>query len=257
MGSSHDQTFLGLEDDLLSWPSPQLLNELGNGFRSATYSDAFTSADAFTSTDTKLPDYSNNFPKIFIGEGSSTEAELQLRNLPEFPSLPSPSSHDAVTAHHSRGLPAGVIPGPHSRTEHEQPQEPLQTRGYPMHSYESPLNTEDPDYKKNPEAMRNNWMADYRRFVDDHKVLKIFSKHAKSKVATVNTINASVARRTNPAKFKCTIRGCSADFTRKHNLESEFDSLFIFFYFLSAHLRHDACHFLCFPRSLEVALRRD
>ncbi len=145
-----------------------------------------------TSDDTKLSDvkYFDNFP-IIIGEGSSSE----LRNLPEFAEHSSPFSHDTVTAPLSRRLPAGVIPGLHSRSENEQPQE-----------------------KKNSEAMRNTWMAAYSRFVDDNKVLKIFSKHAKA-----STIAA------NPAKFKCCIQGCNADFTRKHNLESEFDSFYLFF----------------------------
>src|SRR5260221_14571436 len=98
-----------------------------------------------TSDDTKLSDvkYFDNFP-VIIGEGSSSE----LRNLPEFAEHPSPFSHDTVTALLSRCLPAGVTPGPHSRSENEQPQElllplsgPFQTRGYP--SFESPLNTED------------------------------------------------------------------------------------------------------------------
>jgi len=211
----------------LSWAHS--FNDPGSGFRSASYSDGFTQ-DPLISANTQLPgpSYFDDFP--IIGEGSSGSV---VGNPPEFPSL---FTH-AETAHLSRGLPAGVIPGPHSRSEHEEPLSPptgqFQTRGYPMHSYESPLSTvtEDMDYKKNPELMRSNWMADYGRFVDSSKVFKIFSKHAKEKVATINTIKASAARRTNPAKFKCQIRGCNADFTRKHNLESEFDGLYILFLF--------------------------
>jgi len=100
------------------------------------------------------------------------------------------------------------------------------------HGLESPLNTEDTDYKKNTEAMRNTWMADYSRFIDGHKVSKIFSKHAKAKIPAWQTNPTIAASRMHPARFKCSIQGCNADFTRKHNLESEFDS----FLFYSTHL---------------------
>ena len=264
-----------LGEDLVSWSdphSPQLFspemqfNEPSTGFHPTSYSDGYPQ-DPMTSPDTQLSDSNyfdnlpstsgiHNFPAINIDEGSTSNAE-QLRVVGNLAEFPSPFIHDAGT----RGLPAGAIPG--SLAEHEQPQEQLPLtgpypRGYPMHSYESTSNSEDPDYKKNPEAMRNSWMANYSQFVDGSKVYKIFSKHAKEKVATINTIKASVARRRNPAKFKCSIQGCGADFTRKHNLESEFDNYKVF---LSAHyLRRDTCHSLASLvsfRSLEVALRCD
>ncbi|KAF9533731.1 hypothetical protein CPB83DRAFT_831586 [Crepidotus variabilis] len=76
----------------------------------------------------------------------------------------------------------------------------------------------------NPELMRKEWMSHYGKFMDQSKLLKIFSKRAKSKVATLNGLKASTARRTNPARFKCEIEGCNADFTRKHNLENHMKS---------------------------------
>jgi hypothetical protein len=95
----------------------------------------------------------------------------------------------------------------------------------------------DSDFKRNPEAMRKQFMSHYRKFFDENKVLKIFSKRAKNKVATLNGLRASSARRKNPARFRCEIDGCNADFTRKHNLESTF---YLIWPYLGAGQPHEA-----------------
>ena len=88
---------------------------------------------------------------------------------------------------------------------------------------------------KSSKAMRNRLINDWSRIVDNNGILKLFSKRAKEKVATINTLRASAARRKTDPKFWCDITGCRAGFTRKHNLDSE--------YFVALSAQRDAYHF--------------
>ena len=90
------------------------------------------------------------------------------------------------------------------------------TRADP-YSYESPLSVKNPDFKKNPKGMRDFWMKGLGRFLDNNKTLQFFGKHLKGKGTTERREAREI-----PAKFKCPIAGCGDDFTKKHNLESEY-----------------------------------
>lgn len=209
-------SFQHLDGSLIPWHGPQPPQSLF--LTEPQYADpyCFDTTLSFAPLE-DLPSTSNflSCHGITSSEPSSNEAE-QLRPFPLFPNhdaahlLPGGGGGDAVLAQHEQQY-QEQLTGP-------------QARGYPMHSSDSPVSAKAPDFKKNPEAMRTSWMADYGRFIDGTKVLKVFSKQAKDKVATLNTLKASAARRKGPAKFKCSIAGCGADFTRKHNLENHLKS---------------------------------
>lgn len=84
----------------------------------------------------------------------------------------------------------------------------------------------NPDHKEDAKTMRIRVMNHYRQYMEEHKVLKMFGKRAKNKVASLSTLNASDGRRRQLAKYDCLIKGCESHFTRKANLESEFISYF-------------------------------
>ena len=231
-------------------------NDPGNTFHAAPYAHGFSGNTVDSQQLSNQNNYLDippasdflNFTGITIdGGGPSLSSSTKAEHLPVVGSMSdlpfSPSSsfrHNTGTSNHLSRVAStdAVLPGLHSRTEHgpqyqhHQRMLPLtgpdpspQARGYPMHSFESPsfigTSGKEQDFKKNPQAMRNFWIADYSHFLDKTKVLKVFSKNAKEKVATINTLKASAARRKGPAKFKCPIEACGADFTRKHNLESQ------------------------------------
>lgn len=168
--------------------------------------------------DSQPPD---NIPSTFdsldlnaITAGDRNVEEQADGNLSEYPFLTSPFEGTAP-----QDVVGGAVLSPDSPED-----QPSQTRVFPMplpYSFDSHSSGKNRDFKKNSKAMREFWMKDLGRFVDNNKILKVFSKHAKEKVATANTLRASALRRKGPARFRCTIMGCSADFTRKHNLESE------------------------------------
>jgi len=73
------------------------------------------------------------------------------------------------------------------------------------------------DWQRDPRAMRECLMLQ----ANGKPLTETFRKSAKDVVATPNTRKASSARRKHAARFKCPIDGCNGDFTRKHNLDSE------------------------------------
>jgi len=173
---------------------------------------------------------STNFNSVTIDNSSSNNGDIQLGNFNGFPGF-SPFPHqnvDPLLLSQTFPNNCGSSPSRNHMDVTSDTQLPLTeafttttpTRVLPSHSVDSSSAKHAPENKQNPVTLRDIWMEDYGKFLDDNKLLKMFSKCAKDKVATINTIRASAARRKVPAKFKCPIIGCRADFTRKHNLES-------------------------------------
>jgi len=97
------------------------------------------------------------------------------------------------------------------------------THVFPGHSHGNDNITDVSDSKQDPEEMRMRLKNQYRTFLEENQVLEIFGKQAKEKLATLNIVKASTARRRNDPKFYCQMKECGAGFTRKYNLQSEFD----------------------------------
>ena len=58
--------------------------------------------------------------------------------------------------------------------------------------------------------------------VDDSLRNKLFSKKPKANVTSAKSREASNSRRKHHARFTCPFEDCNDDFTRKHNLDSEY-----------------------------------
>jgi hypothetical protein len=126
---------------------------------------SMTPPDSFSDGGYHHPFYFRSHPIVIGRTPSPADGQLFDQNyIDNFPS----GSHTLQ--------PSEIIINETSSSEAERPAIPI-TGVYPVFSYGSPFSAEDPDYKKDPEAVRP-WREDY----------KIFSKRAKGKVASFKAL---------------------------------------------------------------------
>ncbi len=85
---------------------------------------------------------------------------------------------------------------PKDVTSDSKPSDTRQMHPFPTYSAYTPIAEHAPE---SPAALRDTWMKKCGKFIDDTKLLNIFSKCAEDKVATLNAVRASAARRKSPA----------------------------------------------------------
>ena len=91
----------------------------------------------------------------------------------------------------------------------------------------STQNSRYEDFHGGPQEMRDI-LAESPELdrVDDSLRNKFFSKQPKTNVTSPKSRQASNSRRKHEARFICPFEDCSDDFTRKHNLDSEYSIRF-------------------------------
>jgi hypothetical protein len=177
-----------------------------------------------------LAGYANYGNEVNVSTGSAGEQHVSIGDGAGFPPY-NLSLQDLATANFQRqfslqngtGLHSQILPNAAHLPRVAVPENVDPTHVFPGHSHGNNNVKDVSDSKRDPEVMRMRLINQYRTFFEENQVLKIFGKQAKDKVATLNIMKASAARRKNEPKFFCQMNECGAGFTRKHNLQSEFD----------------------------------
>jgi hypothetical protein len=182
-------------------------------------------------TGERLAGYANYGNEVNVSTGSAGEQHVPIGDGAGFPPY-NLSLQDLATANvqqqfslqNGTGLHSQILP---SAAHVAVPENVDPTHVFPGYSHGNNSIEDVSDSKRDPEVMRMRLINQYRTFFEENHVLKIFGRQTKDKVATLNIVKASAARRQNERKYFpkyfCQIKECGAGFTRKHNLQSEFD----------------------------------
>ncbi len=177
-----------------------------------------------------LAGYANYGNEVNVSTGSASEQHVPIGDGAGFSSYTLPLQELGATANfqhqfplqNGTGLHSQILPSAAHFPRVAVPENVDPTHVFPGHSHGNNNIKDVPDSKRDPEVMRLRLINQYRTFFEENQVLKIFGKQAKDKVATLNIMKASAARRKTDPKFFCQMNECGAGFTRKHNLQSEF-----------------------------------
>ena len=178
-----------------------------------------------------LAGYANYGNEVNVSTGSAGEQHVPIGDGAGFPSYNLSLQDLGATANFQQqfllqngtGLHSQILSSAAHLPRVAVPEDVDPTHVFPGHSHGNNNIKDVSDSKRDPEVMRMRLINQYRTFLEENQVLKIFGKQAKEKVATLNIVKASTARRKNEPKFFCQMKECGAGFTRKHNLQSEFD----------------------------------